>query len=70
MIIFPKLTLTFLYKIQKNYKTGKCWEMGKSDRFYSQNSNQPLEADFSLEEQMIPRVQSIYDFGTSLGKKY
>ncbi|XP_016945309.3 uncharacterized protein [Drosophila suzukii] len=40
--------------------------MGKPDRFYSQNSNQPLEADFTLEEQMIPRVQSIYDFGTNL----
>jgi len=44
--------------------------MGKPDRFYSQNSNQPLEADFSLEEQMIPRVQSIYDFGTNSGKIY
>ncbi|XP_037709716.1 uncharacterized protein LOC119547089 [Drosophila subpulchrella] len=39
--------------------------MGKSHRFYSQNSNQPLAADFSLEEQMIPRVQSNYHFGTN-----
>ncbi|XP_016954994.2 uncharacterized protein LOC108027887 isoform X2 [Drosophila biarmipes] len=37
--------------------------MGKLARFYSQNSNQPLNADFKLEEQMFPRLRSNYDFG-------
>ncbi|KAH8352291.1 hypothetical protein KR084_003341, partial [Drosophila pseudotakahashii] len=39
--------------------------MGKPVRFYSQNSNQPLEADFNLEEQMFQRSQRHYNFSSS-----
>ncbi|XP_017006747.3 uncharacterized protein [Drosophila takahashii] len=39
--------------------------MGKPVRFFSQNSNQPLEADFNLEEQMFQRSQKKYNFSSS-----